>query len=185
MRLRGVVLHGDEPVYSTADEPDGALMVRCGNRREACCPSCARELDEHSAGLTSPPWPEASITLLVGPHASLCPVQGARLLDRRVRIRSRVDRDASLRGRGQLTADPHPTPAPGPEAPECLLRVAGRRHGSNDEAARSVMHATATSRFYSTARRLDGPGANPHGTPRLTWASRRHRGSHSGWPTPY
>jgi len=43
VRLRGVVLHGDEPVYSTASEPDGALMVRCGNRREACCPSCAHE----------------------------------------------------------------------------------------------------------------------------------------------
>jgi hypothetical protein len=43
VRLRGVVLRGDEPVYSTADELDGALMVRCGNRREACCPSCAHE----------------------------------------------------------------------------------------------------------------------------------------------
>jgi replication initiator protein RepSA len=43
VRLRGVVLRGDERVYSTADEPDGALMVRCGNRREACCPSCAHE----------------------------------------------------------------------------------------------------------------------------------------------
>jgi hypothetical protein len=43
VRLRGVVLHGEEPVYSTASEPDGALMVRCGNRREACCPSCAHE----------------------------------------------------------------------------------------------------------------------------------------------
>jgi hypothetical protein len=43
VRLRGVVLRGDEPVYSTALEPDGALMVRCGNRREACCPSCAYE----------------------------------------------------------------------------------------------------------------------------------------------
>jgi hypothetical protein len=43
VRLRGVVLHGDEPVYSTASESDGALMVRCGNRREACCPSCAYE----------------------------------------------------------------------------------------------------------------------------------------------
>jgi len=41
--LRGVVLHDDELVYSTASEPDGALMVRCGNRREACCPSCAHE----------------------------------------------------------------------------------------------------------------------------------------------
>jgi hypothetical protein len=43
VRLRGVVLRGDELVYSTAREPDGALMVRCGNRREACCPSCAYE----------------------------------------------------------------------------------------------------------------------------------------------
>jgi hypothetical protein len=43
VRLRGVVLRGDEPVYSTASEPDGTLMVRCGNRREAQCPSCAHE----------------------------------------------------------------------------------------------------------------------------------------------
>src|SRR3954452_24465208 len=43
VRLRGVVLRGDEPVYSTASEPDGALMVRCGNRGEACCRSCAHE----------------------------------------------------------------------------------------------------------------------------------------------
>jgi replication initiator protein RepSA len=43
VRLRGVVVRGDERVYSTADEPDETLMVRCGNRREACCPSCAHE----------------------------------------------------------------------------------------------------------------------------------------------
>jgi hypothetical protein len=43
VRLRGVVLRGDERLNSTAGEPDGALMVRCGNRREACCPSCAYE----------------------------------------------------------------------------------------------------------------------------------------------
>jgi hypothetical protein len=43
VRLRGVVLRGDELVYSTASEPDGALMVRCGNRRAECCPSCAYE----------------------------------------------------------------------------------------------------------------------------------------------
>jgi hypothetical protein len=43
IRLRGVVRRGDEVVYSTAKEPDGVLMVRCGNRREACCPSCAHE----------------------------------------------------------------------------------------------------------------------------------------------
>ncbi len=43
IRLRGVVCRGDEVVYSTAEEPDAALMVRCGNRREAHCPSCAHE----------------------------------------------------------------------------------------------------------------------------------------------
>jgi hypothetical protein len=43
IRLRGIVLRGGEVSYSTATEPDGALMVRCGNRREACCPSCAHE----------------------------------------------------------------------------------------------------------------------------------------------
>src|ERR671917_211387 len=43
VRLRGVVRRGEEVVYSTADEPDRALMVRCGNRREAHCPSCSRE----------------------------------------------------------------------------------------------------------------------------------------------
>jgi hypothetical protein len=43
VRLRGVVRRGDEVVYSTTDEPDRALMVRCGNRREACCAACSRE----------------------------------------------------------------------------------------------------------------------------------------------
>jgi hypothetical protein len=43
VRLRGMVRRGEKVVYSTATEPDGALMVRCGNRREACCPSCAHE----------------------------------------------------------------------------------------------------------------------------------------------
>jgi hypothetical protein len=43
VRLRGIVRRGEKVVYSTAKEPDGALMVRCGNRREACCPSCAHE----------------------------------------------------------------------------------------------------------------------------------------------
>jgi hypothetical protein len=43
IRLRGVVRRGDEVVYSTAEEPDRALMVRCGNRRAECCPSCAYE----------------------------------------------------------------------------------------------------------------------------------------------
>jgi hypothetical protein len=43
VRLRGVVRRGEEVVYSTATEPDRALMVRCGNRREAHCPACSRE----------------------------------------------------------------------------------------------------------------------------------------------
>jgi hypothetical protein len=43
IRLRGVVRQGEQVVYSTADEPDRALMVRCGNRRHECCPACAQE----------------------------------------------------------------------------------------------------------------------------------------------
>jgi hypothetical protein len=43
IRLRGVVRHGDSVVYSTIEEPDQALMVRCGNRRAECCPSCSFE----------------------------------------------------------------------------------------------------------------------------------------------
>lgn len=31
------------PVYASADELDGVTYVRCGNRREAVCPSCSRE----------------------------------------------------------------------------------------------------------------------------------------------
>jgi hypothetical protein len=31
--------------FASDPVPDGALMVRCGNRREACCPSCAHECD--------------------------------------------------------------------------------------------------------------------------------------------
>jgi hypothetical protein len=41
IRLRGGVRQGEQIVYSTADEPDHALMVRCGNRRAELCPSCA------------------------------------------------------------------------------------------------------------------------------------------------
>lgn len=43
IRLRGVVRQGEQVVYSTASEPDHALMVRCGNRRAECCPACAYE----------------------------------------------------------------------------------------------------------------------------------------------
>jgi hypothetical protein len=43
IRLRGIVRRGDRVVYCTGEEPDGALMVRCGNRRAECCPSCAYE----------------------------------------------------------------------------------------------------------------------------------------------
>jgi hypothetical protein len=30
------------PVYSTADEPGGVLLLPCGNRREAVCPTCSQ-----------------------------------------------------------------------------------------------------------------------------------------------
>jgi hypothetical protein len=43
IRLWGIVRQGEKVVYSTREEPDQALMVRCGNRRAECCPSCARE----------------------------------------------------------------------------------------------------------------------------------------------
>jgi hypothetical protein len=58
---RGVVRRGDQLVHSTAREPDGALMVRCGNRREACCPSCAHEYRGDMWQLVSTPaWPAAA-----------------------------------------------------------------------------------------------------------------------------
>ena len=56
MRLRGVVRRGDEVVYSTAEEPGRALMVRCGNRREACCPSWAHEYRDDMWQLVSRAW---------------------------------------------------------------------------------------------------------------------------------
>jgi replication initiator protein RepSA len=43
IRLQGIVRRGDQVVYSTAGEPDRALLVRCGNRRAERCPSCAYE----------------------------------------------------------------------------------------------------------------------------------------------
>src|SRR5918998_6660206 len=43
IRLQGVIRRGDQVVYSTAKEPDRALLVRCGNRRAERCPSCAYE----------------------------------------------------------------------------------------------------------------------------------------------
>lgn len=47
VRLRGRIVErsrsGDLVTYSTADEPDGVLMIRCGNRRAAVCPSCSFE----------------------------------------------------------------------------------------------------------------------------------------------
>lgn len=41
VRLRGTVLDGSTnlPIYSTTSEPDGSLLVRCGNRRASVCPS--------------------------------------------------------------------------------------------------------------------------------------------------
>jgi hypothetical protein len=47
VRIRGEIVErhrdGDRVIYSTADEPDGVLLIRCGNRRAAVCPSCAYE----------------------------------------------------------------------------------------------------------------------------------------------
>jgi hypothetical protein len=47
VRLRGRVVHqsasGRRSAYSTDGEPDRVLMIRCGNRRAAVCPSCSYE----------------------------------------------------------------------------------------------------------------------------------------------
>jgi hypothetical protein len=47
VRLRGRVIHesanGRRSAYSTDGEPDQVLMIRCGNRRAAVCPSCSWE----------------------------------------------------------------------------------------------------------------------------------------------
>ena len=47
VRLRGRVVHhsaaGRQLTYSTDVEPDRVLLVRCGNRRAAACPSCSYE----------------------------------------------------------------------------------------------------------------------------------------------
>ena len=47
VRLRGRVEHrsssGRQVTYSTDGEPDRVLLIRCGNRRAAVCPSCAYE----------------------------------------------------------------------------------------------------------------------------------------------
>ncbi len=47
VRLRGRVEHrtatGERVTYSTDAEPDRVLLIRCGNRRAAVCPSCSYE----------------------------------------------------------------------------------------------------------------------------------------------
>jgi hypothetical protein len=47
VRLRGRVEHrsatGERVAYSTDAEPDRVLLIRCGNRRAAVCPSCSFE----------------------------------------------------------------------------------------------------------------------------------------------
>ncbi|MGH4009796.1 MAG: replication initiator [Pseudonocardiaceae bacterium] len=47
VRLRGRVEHqsatGGRVAYSTETEPDRVLLIRCGNRRAAVCPSCSHE----------------------------------------------------------------------------------------------------------------------------------------------
>jgi hypothetical protein len=47
VRLRGRIEHrtatGQKVAYSTETEPDRVLLIRCGNRRAAVCPSCSHE----------------------------------------------------------------------------------------------------------------------------------------------
>jgi hypothetical protein len=43
VRLRGRLVRGGQEIYSTAGEPDGVLLKRCGNRRASVCPSCSYE----------------------------------------------------------------------------------------------------------------------------------------------
>jgi hypothetical protein len=47
VRLRGRIEHrsssGRQVAYSTDGEPDRVLLIRCGNRRAAVCPSCSYE----------------------------------------------------------------------------------------------------------------------------------------------
>jgi hypothetical protein len=47
VRLRGHIEHrtasGGRVAYSTEGEPDRVLLIRCGNRRAAVCPSCSYE----------------------------------------------------------------------------------------------------------------------------------------------
>jgi hypothetical protein len=49
VRLKGATSLVDKasgevhPVYGSVDELDGITYVRCGNRREAVCPSCSQE----------------------------------------------------------------------------------------------------------------------------------------------
>ncbi|MGH3994257.1 MAG: replication initiator, partial [Pseudonocardiaceae bacterium] len=47
VRLRGRIEHrglsGRQVAYTTETEPDRVLLVRCGNRRAAACPSCSYE----------------------------------------------------------------------------------------------------------------------------------------------
>src|SRR5579884_2815891 len=45
VRLRGrrVDAESGEVVFDSAGQPDGVLMVRCGTRRAALCPSCSYE----------------------------------------------------------------------------------------------------------------------------------------------
>jgi hypothetical protein len=47
VRLRGRIEHrsadGRQLTYSTESEPDRVLLIRCGNRRAAVCPSCSYE----------------------------------------------------------------------------------------------------------------------------------------------
>jgi hypothetical protein len=43
IRLAGTIVRNGSTVLDTATMPDGVLLKRCGNRREAVCPSCSYE----------------------------------------------------------------------------------------------------------------------------------------------
>ena len=42
------------PVYTTASEPGGVLLLPCGNRRETACPTCSRCTSATPASSSAP-----------------------------------------------------------------------------------------------------------------------------------
>ena len=99
VRLRAILRHPDGAVaYSTAGEPDGVLLKRCGNRRQSVCPACSflhrgDDFQVFAAGIAGgrkgvpesvAAHPMAFVTLTA---PSFGPVHGARTDDGRCRPR--------------------------------------------------------------------------------------------------